>query len=498
MKWNFTQTNTPNNLNALVVPVFADAAMPKAYRDADALVGGVISRAIKSEDFEGKANTTHLLYPTEENELCSRVLLVGLGNKKEVTLDVWRKAIGSAVVALQGKKVTVFGMLVPDEMFADAKPAEVGEFTARAVHVGMYSFDTYKTAEDAKMLAIEEIVFVDVLKARQNGMKKGLASGDVIGESITLVRELGNMPPHDMTPTYLAKQAQKIAKEFSGVTCTVLERADMKKLGMGGILGVASGSAEPPKFIIVEYKGKGSAKQKPLVLVGKGITFDSGGISIKPSHQMDEMKYDMLGGGTVLGAIRAAAALQLKKRVIAIVPATENLSGAAAYRPGDILKASNGKTIEVLNTDAEGRLILSDGLSYASKFNPKYVVDLATLTGACLVALGVERAALFSEEEKLLDLLEDAAEKTGDSVWQLPLGPEYTEMIKSQIADVKNLGGKYGGTCTAAAFLQQFTDYPWAHLDIAGTGWNMKPKPWIRAGATGYGVHMLVEFVRNA
>ena len=499
MKWNFDQTSVMERaIDALVVPVFEGTKMPKSYKEIDGFVGGVITRAVSSSDFDEKANSTHLLYPTVQNTVCERVILLGLGNKKKFTLDVLRKAIGSATIMLQGKKIVRFGLVLPEEVFTQAGNKEIGEFIARGVHVGMYSFDQYKTGEGAQVVPVEEVMLIDVSGARQKGLRAGLESGDVIGESITVVRQLGNLPPQEMTPTYLANQAKAIAKAVPGLRCTVLEKDQIIKEGMGGLLGVASGSAEPPKFIMLEYNGTGSKKTKPIVLVGKGITFDSGGISIKPSHQMDEMKYDMLGGATVIGALRTAAALKLKKHVIGLVPATENLSGAAAYRPGDILKAANGKTIEVLNTDAEGRLILADALSYAQRLEPKYVVDLATLTGACLVALGMERAALFSEEEKLLDLIEDAAEKTGDQVWQLPLGPEYTEMITSKIADVKNIGGKYGGTCTAAAFLQQFTDYPWAHLDIAGTGWNMKPKPWIRAGATGYGVHLLTEFLRKA
>ncbi len=497
MQFSFsTLSKITRPLPMLVVPLFSDQKLPKEYQSMSTATDGALQKMIDTGDFEAKSNTTHLIYPHSSDCGYERVLLLGLGKKKEFTLDRLRRAVGTGIIAAQRKKVSSVGFVFPGAVLSKWSNAEFGEYTARGVHTAAYSFDTYKTSKESKTTMIAQVTLCDVPGNKRAGVQKGLAVGSHIGESITLVRELGNMPPHEMTPTYLAKRAQKLANEFGRLNCTVLDRAQMKKEKMGALLGVSWGSAEPPKFIILEYKNAPKSKGT-TVLVGKGITFDSGGISIKPSAQMDEMKYDMLGGGTVIGTVRAIAALKLKVNVIGLIPATENLSGQAAYRPGDILRAANGKTIEVLNTDAEGRLILADALSYAGRYKPKYCIDLATLTGACVVALGHERAAVFSEEKKLLKVLQGASAKTGDAIWHMPLGPEFSALIKSKIADVKNIGGRYGGANTAAAFLQEFTDYPWAHLDIAGTGWNMKPKPWIRAGATGHGVHLLVEALRQ-
>ncbi len=496
MKNILTQSNTQKKvLPLLVVPLFEDQKVPREYSEISRATDGALQKMIDTGDFKPSECSSHLIYPHNSDSGYERVLLLGLGAKAKVSLDVMRRVIGSAIIVAQSKKIDTLGYVLPDSVIKKFKPAELGEFCGRGISVASYAFDTYKNVDNGKVTKIKEVHWVDLPAAKQTVFENGLVSGMAIGESANFMRELGNLPPMIMTPTYLAKAAQSLAKTYPKMSCTVFDKAKMKQLKMGAILGVAAGSVEPPKFIILEFAGAAKSK-KPIVLVGKGITFDSGGISIKPASKMDEMKYDMLGGGTVMGVMRAIAELGIKKNVIGIIPATENLSGGAAYRPGDILTAANGKTIEVLNTDAEGRLILADALSYASGLSPRYCIDLATLTGACLVALGIERAAVFSDDKKLLKTLEEKAEYTGDKLWQLPMGEEFTKLIKSQVADVKNIGGRNGGSSTAASFLKEFTDYPWAHLDIAGTGWNMKPKPWIRAGATGHGVHLLVETVR--
>jgi len=303
-----------------------------------------------------------------------------------------------------------------------------------------------------------------------------------------------------MTPTLLAKEALKLSKENPKIKVKILSRPEMKKLNMGCLLGVSQGSVEEPKFIILEYYGAGKTKQ-PTVLAGKGITFDSGGLGIKPGNYMTDMKFDMLGAATVFGIIKAAAGLKLKKNIVGLVPSCENMPSGSSYRPDDILTAHNGKSVEIIHTDAEGRLILADALSYAVKYKPKEVIDFATLTGACMVALGSERSGVFGTSEKIINRLENKAKEVGEQLWHLPLGEEYSEAMKSEVADIKNLGGVnsqpgHGGASTAAAFLQFFTDYPWAHIDLSCSHYSGKGKPWIRGGANGFGVQTIIEYLK--
>jgi len=310
------------------------------------------------------------------------------------------------------------------------------------------------------------------------------------------VRDMISAPSNEMTPSIMAQKAQEVAKR-KNVTCTVLDRKKMQELGMNALLAVASGSQEEPKFIILEYSG-GRKKDAPVVLVGKGLTFDSGGISLKPSDKMEEMKTDMSGGAAVIAALRAAADLKLPLNIVGLVPATENLPDGRAYKPGDILRSYSGKTIEVLNTDAEGRLVLADTLAYSARFRPAAVVDVATLTGACVIALGEEVIGMLGTDEELKREIRNAGEKTGERVWELPLWENYHEQIKSDIADYKNTGGRPAGTITAAAFLSKFVgDFPWVHLDIAGPAWTTKDKAYIPKGASGIPVRLLVEFLRG-
>lgn len=486
VEWKFAQLHDlkKNPAALLVVPLFVEDKMPKEYR-------------IAAGDFDGKIARTTLIYADESISGAPRILLLGLGKKKECSLVALRHAVGAATIAVQARKLTSYALVMPAYVLQKFNTMALGEFLGRGIGVGSYSFDVYKTVPEAKVAPVTEVTLVDVPGTKRPRLQKGLENGSAIAHCINHVRDLGNTPPHEMTPSTLAREAQKVTSRHSKkVACRVLDREDMKKEGMGALLGVAQGSVEPPKFIILEYTNAPKSTA-PIVLVGKGITFDSGGISIKPADKMDEMKFDMLGGATVIGAICAAEMLQLRLNIVGLIPATENLPGGSAYRPGDILKSHNGKTIEVLNTDAEGRLLLADALSYATRYKPRYCIDLATLTGACVVALGSERSGLFTQDEKLAQMINEAAEYTGDRVWRMPIGEEYTELIKSDIADVKNIGGRDAGASTAASFLAEFVTYPWAHIDIAGTAWNMKSKPWIRAGATGQGVHMLIEFLRQ-
>jgi leucyl aminopeptidase len=318
----------------------------------------------------------------------------------------------------------------------------------------------------------------------------------IITQAVYFTRDLISAPSNEMTPSIMALKAREIAKK-KNVICKVLDKAKMKELGMNSLLGVAQGSNEEPKFIILEYSG-GKKNEAPVVLVGKGLTFDSGGISIKPAEKMDEMKSDMSGGAAVMGTVMAAADLELPLNIIGLIPATENMPGGKAYKPGDILKSYSGKNIEVINTDAEGRLILADALTYASKYKPAAIIDIATLTGACIIALGDDVIGMLGTDDKLKKEINKAAENTGELVWEMPLWECYHEQIKSDIADYKNSGGRAAGTITAAAFLSKFVgDFPWVHLDIAGPAWSSKDKPYIPKGASGVAVRLLVEFLRN-
>jgi leucyl aminopeptidase len=325
-------------------------------------------------------------------------------------------------------------------------------------------------------------------------LRKGIAEGDALGKGMKLSRDLANLPPNVCTPTYLAEQARSLAKTAPKLTCKVLNEADMRKLGMGSLLSVTAGSVEPAQFIILEYKGAAASKA-PTVLVGKGITFDTGGISLKPPAAMDEMKFDMSGAASVLGTFKALAELQPKLNVVGLVPTCENMPGGSATKPGDIVKSMSGLTIEILNTDAEGRLILCDALTYARRFKPAAVIDIATLTGACVIALGKHFSGLLSTSDSLARDLQKAGDNSDDRAWRLPLTPEYAEQLKSNFADVANVGGREAGTITAASFLSKFTtDMNWAHLDIAGTAYQTGAAK----GSSGRPVPLLLEFLLNS
>ena len=359
-----------------------------------------------------------------------------------------------------------------------------------AAHDVLFRADQLKSKKDNDKPALAAISF-SVASKDARSANAALAQGEAIARGMNLTRELGNLPANICTPTYLAGQAQKLAKEFK-LKCEVLDRARMEKLGMGSLLSVARGSHQPPQFIVLEYRG-GKAKAKPIVLVGKGVTFDTGGISLKPGAEMDEMKYDMSGAASVLGTFHALAAMKLPLNVVGLIPTTENMPGGAATRPGDIVTSMSGQTIEVLNTDAEGRLILCDALTYAERFEPDCVVDVATLTGACVIALGAVASGLMANDDDLAEALLEAGQISGDRAWQLPLWEDYQEMLKSNFADIPNISGsRAAGTITGACFLARFTKkYRWAHLDIAGTAWRSGASK----GSTGRPVPLLTHFL---
>jgi leucyl aminopeptidase len=458
----------------------------------DKALGGMISRLIRKGDFKPKRGAVHLLYP-EGRVPAERLLLVGLGKRSEFTLNHVRQAAGKAAPSLRsaGAQGITF---VTEGTGLDAE--DLGQAVSEGSVLGLYRFLKYKTDEENdRRKDIRTIILLTESVGAVKAMRKGVKVGEVIAGSTVMARDMVSSPPVDMTPGIIAIKAKEVARQF-GLKIQVLDRDRMRKLGMGALLGVASGSAQPPKFIILEYRKGGT---KPFIaLVGKSITFDSGGISIKPAENMDRMKDDMSGGAAVLGAIRTAAALKLPLNIVGLLPATENMPGGSAYKPGDVLRTLSGQTIEIMNTDAEGRLILSDALTYACRYKPAVIVDIATLTGACSIALGTEATGMLGTDDCFKQRMRAAGEKTGERVWEMPLWEEYYEQIKSDIADMKNTGGRAGSLITAAALLSKFVQkYPWVHLDIAATAWTEKERPYTPKGATGIGVRLLTQFLRD-
>lgn len=451
-------------------------------------------------DFSGKKAETHLFYKEKgKKKETSRILVVGLGQRekdKDEYREQLRLAGGTAVNRAMQLKVKKFGVVLP--ALQSLSPSQVAEALTQGLLLGNYRFDKYKSKKDDDEQTRPVQAFC-------------LYSGEGIGHALKgrvreakhaamaacKARDMANEPGDGWTPAHFADFAEKLAKT-SDLKCRIFEKQDMKKMGMGGILGVNRGAAKPPKLVVLEYH---AGKKKPtLLLVGKGLTFDSGGISIKPSAGMEDMKYDMCGGAAVLCAMQAIAALQPKNaNVVALVPATENMPGGAAIKPGDILTHYNGKTSEVINTDAEGRLILADALAYGvKKYKPDAIVDLATLTGAVIIGLGHHRTGILSNNDGLVDQIMAAGKRCGEPLWRLPLGSEYSKQLKSEVADFKNIGGRPAGTITAACFLQEFVDdTPWAHLDIAGTAWGFTEKSYIPKGPSGIAVRTLIDFVEN-
>ena len=475
-----------------VILLFEDEKPGAAAGRIDKALGGMIARLMKRGDFKPKPGGVHLLYP-EGRIVAERLVLAGLGKRKDLDLNRLRQAAGKAAPHLRAAGARNI-MIAADGLGSGAE--ETAQALTEGSVLGLYRFLKYKTKEENNNKEdVQAVTIVTESAASLKAMQKGAKTGEVIAGSTMMVRDMVSSPPVDMTPAIVAAKARETAREF-GLKLQVLERSRMETLGMGALLGVASGSAQPPKFIILEYRKGGG---KPFIaLVGKTITFDSGGISIKPSENMDKMKDDMSGGAAVLGALRTVAALKLPLNIVGLLPATENMPGGSAYKPGDVLRTLSGQTIEIINTDAEGRLILSDALAYACRYKPAVIVDIATLTGACRVALGQEAMGMLGTDDKLKQKIREAGEKTGERVWELPLWEGYYDQIKSDVADMKNAGGRDGGAITAAALLSRFVqDYPWVHLDIAATAWTEKDRPYTPKGATGIGVRLLTQFLRD-
>ncbi len=480
----------------LVVPFFEgekEPACPSLH--ADKKIKGMLKEVIGGGDFEGKPNQLAVVY-THGAIPAKRLALVGLGKRAEIDREKIRNAFAGAARYIRGLNIKEFAASL-DLGALSLSSSVLAESAVEGIYLGLYQFTPFKTRERDKIKEIDNFTILEEREAELPEIRSSVNVAVTVCHAVCFARDLVSTPGNEMTPTDLAKEARAIAAERKKVSVNVLDAGEIKKLGMNALLGVASGSCQPPKFIILEYKG-GKKNEPPVVLVGKGLTFDSGGISIKPSEKMDEMKSDMSGGAAVLGAIMAVSDLKLPVNVVGLVPATENMPGGRAYKPGDILKSLSGQTIEVLNTDAEGRLILADALTYAGRFKPAAIVDIATLTGACIIALGENVTGLLGTDEPLKRRIKEAAEITGEKVWELPLWEEYHELIKSDVADYKNSGGRPAGTITAAAFLSKFTgDFPWAHLDIAGPSWATKDKPYTAKGASAVGVRLFVRLLSD-
>ncbi|MDH3900422.1 MAG: leucyl aminopeptidase [Gammaproteobacteria bacterium] len=475
----------------VVLGVFERRRLSDAAQQFDKTTRGLLTGLMKDGEMDGKCGQTLLVhYP--RGTRCERALLVGCGKQREFSDSQYRQATAAAANAVNTSGATDAVSYLADLDVPDRdtywKVCNMVEITTGQ----LYQPDAMKSRKNKTSRPMRRLA-INVGRSATDSAHQALVDGQAIAAGVELARVLGDLPGNVCTPAYLASQARDLGKQYKKLKVSVMEEATMKKLGMGALLSVSRGSEEPAKLISLEYSG-GKPGDKPVVLVGKGVTFDSGGISIKPASAMDEMKFDMCGAASVLGTLKACAEMELRINVVGIIPATENLPGGTASKPGDIVTSLSGQTIEILNTDAEGRLILCDALSYCEKFNPDVVIDIATLTGACVIALGSHAAGLLSNDDELADDLLAAGVTAGDRAWHLPLWDEYQKQLDSNFADFANIGGREAGTITAACFLSRFTeDYRWAHIDIAGVAWKQGKEK----GATGRPVSLLTRFLQD-
>jgi len=481
------------DVQAVAIAVFKGEKADDGFlKDLDEITGGVISSVIESEELKGKEGETVYLHLVGNSEIkAQRLLLVGVGEKAEYTTTQVSQMAGTAVRALRGKNAKSIAV-VPR---LDGNAEEIASVVVEGSFMSLFDPDKYRTSDKEERQITRLVVVLD--GADETSLKRGVKRGEIIGESVNFTRDLANEPGAYMTPTIMADRAREVANEF-GLSVDVLDEARMEQEGMGSLLSVARGSDEPGKLIILKYTPPNAPEENDelLAFVGKGITFDSGGISLKPGENMELMKYDMSGGATVMGAMRAIAQLKPSIPVLGVIPCAENLPSGKATKPGDVVRAMTGKTIEVINTDAEGRLVLADAIAYAKKLGATRIIDMATLTGAVSIALGDVNVAVLGTDQELVDEIIVAGKEAGEKFWQLPLDKEYSRQIKSDIADIKNVGGRKAGTITAAAFLKEFAEgVSWAHLDIAGTAWADEAKPYRSKGPTGIAVRTLVKIV---
>jgi leucyl aminopeptidase len=485
----FTTTAKPSRraVDCIIAGVYVRGNLGVAAEEINSATNGAIRRLIKSGDITGKLGQWAVL-SNLDGVRASRVVVVGLGKSTEFGDKQFRKALTAAVKAVSNTKAK--SILNALTLEPDGDIYYRSRATAECIGDVLYRFTQMKSGRKKAAMPLRKIGISIGKRGQAARAERGAAHGDAINKGVSLAKDLGNLPPNVCTPAYLARAAQKLSKGNGKLTTRVLNEADMKRLGMGSLLSVTAGAAEPAKLIVMQYKGAGS--DAPVVLVGKGVTFDTGGISLKPGPAMDEMKFDMCGAASVIGAMATVAALELPINLNVIVPAVVNMPGSKATVPGDIVKSMSGKTIEILNTDAEGRLILCDALTYAERFKPAAIVDVATLTGACVIALGAHHAGLLGNDDELAAEILEAGVRANDLAWRLPMNEDYAAQLDSNFADFANVGGREAGTITAACFLGKFTaDMKWAHLDIAGVAWRSgKAK-----GATGRPVPMLSEML---
>lgn len=493
MHYNVISTNAARHKSdCLIIGVFADNQFAGLTDQLDAESIAHIKQVLKNGDLTDEVEQSIILYQVP-NIVAERILLIGCGKEDDFNEHAYRKVITKAASVLKVANVrhaafllATFKVLSRDTYWTTRQAIELIENT-------LYNFSQFKTQQKSAQPKLQQVSILVVNKQEVKISERALEHATSIAVGMQLARDLGNLPANVCTPTYLAQQAQKLAKDHQAVRTTIHDEKQMKKWGMGALLSVARGSHEPAKLIVMEYQGSKKIKQ-PIVLVGKGITFDSGGLSLKAPTAMEEMKFDMCGAATVFGVIKAIAAMSLPINVVAVIPATENLPGGNASKPGDIVKTMSGQTVEIMNTDAEGRLILCDALTFAERFKPKVVIDIATLTGAIIISLGNVASGLFGNDDELIQQLQQAGNATSDRVWPMPLWNDYQEQINSNIADMMNIGLGGGKSITAACFLARFTkNYKWAHLDVAGTAWNSGKDKL----ATGRPVPLLVEYLLN-
>ncbi len=481
--------NTPKKTHLLCGFVLEKSDKVLGLPKLDAKTSFAVNQSLK--DIEGKAGKLSIIPSTGKKQF-QRILIAGIGRKEDITKDTFRQISGRIAQKARELKLKEFSIIVPPTFVMDqiSSSAQIVE----GAKMALYKFEKFKAEKE------ENSPDLTIIVSKSNNVLQSIKTAEVVADGAIFTKSIANLPPNECTPSALADFAKTISK--NKMKCKIISKPELKKKGFGGITAVGQGSKNEPKLIILEHN-KGSKNEKPIVLVGKAVTFDTGGISLKPGANMDEMKFDKCGGCTVLGIMKAVSELKLPINVIGIVPSVENMPGGESYRPGDIIKLYSGKTAEILNTDAEGRLILADALTYGEKhYSPKAIIDFATLTGACIIALGTNVAGMVSNDEKLSKKIFEASKNTTEQIWELPLNQEFMDMIKSDVADMKNMGiGRAAGTITAAAFLRNaIENTPWTHLDIAGVAWTQiatKEKSYNPKGATGFGVRLILDYLQK-
>jgi len=482
--------NSVKNTQLLCGFVLENSNKVLGLKKFDSKTTSAINQSLK--DMEGKLGRFSII-PIPGEKPAQRILLAGIGKKENLTKDTIRNISGKIAQKARELKLKEFSIIAPPSFVID-QISSVSQITEGS-KMALYRFDKFKAEK------VEKSPDLTIVVSKSKKISQTIKTSEIIADGTIFTKSIANLPPNECTPTTLADFAKVISKK-NKMKCNIISKLELKKKGFGGIIAVGKGSKNEPKLIVLEHN-RGKSNEKPIVLVGKAVTFDTGGISLKPGAAMDEMKFDKCGGCTVLGIMKAVSELKLPINVVGIIPSVENMPGGEAYRPGDIVKLFSGKTAEILNTDAEGRLILADALSYGEKhYSPKAIIDFATLTGACIVALGNNVAAIISNDEKLATKIKDASKKTTESIWELPLTQDFMDMIKSEVADMKNVGiGRAAGTITAAAFLKNAIEKtPWVHVDIAGVAWTQtatKEKSYNPKGATGFGVRLILDYLQN-